>query len=52
MQNALASLQYAQAELREAAPNKGGHRERALDLVAQAINDVQAGMQWAANHGY
>ncbi len=51
MQNALALLQSAHSELEQAEPNKGGHRERALELVARAISDVQQGMQWAAQHG-
>jgi hypothetical protein len=29
-------------------PNKGGHRERALGLIDQAIGEVQAGMNFAA----
>lgn len=51
MQNALVSLQSAQSELQQAEPNKGGHRERALELVSRAISDVQLGIQWAAEHG-
>jgi len=51
MQNALAALQYAQTELQQAEPNKGGHRERALQLIAQAISNVQMGINWAAEHG-
>ena len=51
MQNALVSLQYAQNELQQAEPNKGGHRERALGYIASAIGSVQAGMAWAAEHG-
>jgi hypothetical protein len=52
MRNALASLQYAQNELQQAEPNKGGHRERALGYVASAIESVQAGIAWAAEHGH
>ena len=49
MQNALASLQSARASLLQATPNKGGHRERALTLVNQAITQVQLGIGFAAN---
>ena len=32
-------LQSARAELAAATPNKGGHREKALQLIDQAIGD-------------
>jgi hypothetical protein len=44
MQNALAALQNARAELQVAEHNKGGHRAEALDLVNRAINQVQQGI--------
>jgi hypothetical protein len=44
MENALRSLEAAHDWLQRATPNKGGHRERALRLVEQAINEVRAGM--------
>ena len=37
-------------ELAKATPNKGGHRERALGLVDQAIAEVRAGIAFAATH--
>jgi hypothetical protein len=40
-------LQSARAELAAATPNKGGHRERALGLIDQAIGEVRAGMAFA-----
>jgi hypothetical protein len=49
MQNALDSLRSARSELVAALPNKGGHRERAISLVNQAIGETQAGIDWAAN---
>jgi hypothetical protein len=52
MQNALAALQVAQSELQQAEPNKGGHRERALELVSHAIFEVQRGIDFAAQRGY
>lgn len=48
MQNALSQLQGARASLLEARPNKGGHRDRALALVSQAIVQVEAGIAFAA----
>lgn len=50
MQAALAALQRADAALQRAVPNKGGHRERAIQLVRQAMAAVDAGMQFAAAH--
>lgn len=44
MQNALAALQNARAELQVAEHNKGGHRVNALRLVNSAIGEVQAGI--------
>ena len=41
-------LQSARAELAQATPNKGGHRERALALIDQAIGEVRAGIAFAA----
>jgi hypothetical protein len=44
MQNALAALQNARAELQVAEANKGGHRVNAIRLVNEAISEVQAGI--------
>ena len=41
-------LQSARAELAAATPNKGGHRERALGLIDQAIGEIRAGIAFAA----
>jgi hypothetical protein len=43
MSAALGHLQQARAELDKATPNKGGHREKAIGLVDQAIQQVQQG---------
>ena len=40
-------LQSARGELAAATPNKGGHRERALGLIDQAIGEVRAGIAFA-----
>ncbi|MGR9172182.1 hypothetical protein [Rhizobium sp. KDH_Rht_773_N] len=44
MQSALNSLLAAKSSLQKGATNKGGHRLNAIDLVNQAIVEVQAGM--------
>jgi hypothetical protein len=44
MQNALASLRTARAELEKAVHDKGGHRVRAIKLVDQAIQQVELGI--------
>ena len=49
MANALGSLQAARAELARAEANKGGHRERALAAVDQAIAETRAGIAYAGN---
>jgi hypothetical protein len=48
MTESLALLQSARGELQAATPNKGGHRERGLALIDQAISEVRAGMAFAA----
>jgi hypothetical protein len=50
MDAALAPLQNARAELEAAVPNKGGHRERAIELVDRAIVQVREGIAFAATH--
>ena len=41
-------LQQALNELRVAIPDKGGHRENAINLVQQAIGEVNLGIQFGA----
>jgi hypothetical protein len=43
MQAALKHLREARASLERATPNKGGHRERAIELINQAIAQVEEG---------
>ncbi|HEV8432350.1 MAG TPA: hypothetical protein VGR95_02980 [Thermoanaerobaculia bacterium] len=50
MQAALDHLRSARSELQAANSNKGGHKERAMELVDQAIGEVQAGINFAASH--
>jgi hypothetical protein len=50
MEAAVGILQNARAELAAATPNKGGHREKALGLIDQAIDQVRQGVAFAATH--
>ncbi len=50
MRSALQSLRSAQGQLSIATHNKSGHRENALDLVNQAITQVEEGI--AAGEGF
>ncbi|HTX60414.1 MAG TPA: hypothetical protein VMH02_12170 [Verrucomicrobiae bacterium] len=45
MYNALQSLKTAYSELNKASSNKGGHRAKAMNLIDQAINEVNLGIQ-------
>ena len=50
MQAALTNLRQARANLQAATADKGGHRERALELVNQAIDQVEAGIRYDRRH--
>ena len=50
MQSAMDHLKTARDELTAAEANKGGHRERAIAIVNNAIDQVQRGMDFAAAH--
>jgi hypothetical protein len=50
MNAAIQNLREAQRNLEAASPNKGGHRERAMQLVDQAIREVEAGIQYDNTH--
>jgi hypothetical protein len=50
MQAALDELRSARSELETAATDKGGHREKAITLIDEAIAEVQAGMEFANGH--
>ena len=47
MTETLSLLQSARGELQAATPNKGGHRERALGLIDQAIGEIRAGIAFS-----
>lgn len=50
MTAAIEHLQQAAQNLESASHNKGGHRAKALDLVQQAMREVQAGIQYDDTH--
>lgn len=50
MERALRQLQGALRSLREATPDKGGHKANAIGLIQQAMGEVQAGIDFAAQH--
>ena len=50
MQNALVALNNARNQLQQAEPDKGGHRVNAINLVNQAIGEVNAGIAAGAGH--
>jgi hypothetical protein len=47
MRAALDALRTARSELQQAESNKGGHRAEAIRLVDKAIDETQAGMEFA-----
>ena len=51
MEHALTALQEAFGALQQATPNKGGHREHAMDLIQRAMWQVRAGINFANAHG-
>lgn len=50
MQNAKENLRLAREELRMAESNKGGHKERAVELIEEAMDQVQQGIDYARNN--
>lgn len=50
MQGALEHLRQANQNLEKAKHDKGGHAERAHQLVEQAIGEVKAGIEYAIHH--
>jgi hypothetical protein len=51
MSAAYGHLQQAKAELERAAANKGGHREKAMEMVDQAMRQIEEGEQYYQQHG-
>lgn len=50
MVSAREQLRAARRELQDAVADKGGHRERAIDLVDRAIAQVDEGIEFARGH--
>jgi hypothetical protein len=50
MKDALADLEAARVKLEHADHDKGGHRERALELVNNAIAQIKEGMRYDRHH--
>ena len=50
MVSALKDLNAARTQLAAAVADKGGHRDNAINLVNQAISQVQAGIAYANTH--
>ncbi len=50
MQSALHSLRDARRDLEKADDDKGGHRRRALELVREAIEQVEKGIAFDRKH--
>jgi hypothetical protein len=51
MERTLSALSLALSSLSESSADAGGHRAKAMDLVQQAINETQAGINFADQHG-
>ena len=52
MQSARTNLQNAKANLIAASPNKGGHRAKAINLVNEAIAEVNRGIAFDRRHNH
>jgi hypothetical protein len=50
MSAAMGHLEQAKSELERSAPNKGGHREKAIQLVNEAMQQVQQGEAYFEQH--
>jgi hypothetical protein len=50
MQSALSHLEAAEKDLHQATHDKGGHRDRALELVQKAEREVREGMKFDRKH--
>ncbi len=50
MRAALEHLREARQQLEKAVPNKGGHREKAIELIDRAINQVKEGIEFGERY--
>jgi hypothetical protein len=48
MENALAACRTAKQQLEAANDNKGGHRNKAIEYVEAAIQQIKAGIDYAS----
>jgi len=51
MQNGITSLESAKSDFEESDNEWGGHREKAMSLVGQALDELQLGMECAKSQG-
>jgi hypothetical protein len=51
MERTLSALSLALSSLSESTADAGGHRAKAMALIQQAINETQAGIDFADQHG-
>ena len=50
MRAALEHLREAREQLEKATPNKGGHREKAIELIDRAMGQVKEGIELGEHH--
>ena len=50
MRAALDHLREAREQLEKATPNKGGHREKAIELIDRAMGQVKEGIEFGEHH--
>jgi hypothetical protein len=50
MNSGISSLQAARADFAKAANDWGGRKQKAVDLIDQALKDLQTGINWAKEH--
>jgi hypothetical protein len=50
MRAALDHLREAREQLERATPNKGGHREKAIELIDRAMKQVKEGIEFGEHH--
>jgi hypothetical protein len=50
MRAALEHLREAREQLEKAVPNKGGHKEKAIELIDRAMGQVKEGIEFGEHH--
>ena len=50
MRTAITNLESALGSLQKASPDKGGHRQKAITLTQQAIDEVKQGIKFDNNN--